>query len=229
MCLCPSFACRGVRCGFTLMELMLVLALLVILGAIAYPSLKGPFELQTMRKAGELVRVELCKTRLKAMKTGQIQMFTFEPNTGTYSIQLYYTEQGMLEADAAHSGFGSGSRGLGAGSFGAGGTGASVSQNHELPEPIVFASAEVQGDSRALQLQQQTQGTAGVAGMGAIGMGSDQDIPPILFYPDGTTSDAKIILTNESQRAYVVVSLRSLTGVVKVSELVSADEIQQIP
>ncbi len=222
---CGNEPQRSARSAFTLMELMLVLALLVILGAMAYPALKGPFELQTMRKAGELVRVELCKARLKAMKTGQVQMFTFEPNTGNYSIQLYYTEQGLLEADATMSG-------LGASGFGVGGSGsrtATVSQTHELPEHIVFASVEVQGDTRSMQLQQQAQGGGGTAGFGAAGTGLAQGLSPILFYPDGTASNAKVILTNETQKAYVVVSLRGLTGVVKVSGLVSADEIQQIP
>ena len=93
-----------------------------------------------------------------------------------------------------------------------------------LPEGVVFATVDVQSDMRSLQLQQETQGS--VPGMP---QSLDQQSPPVLFYPDGTTSDAKIALTNEYQRLYVVVSLRSLTGIVKVSELVSADELQQVP
>ena len=103
----------GARHGITLLELMLVLALLVIVGAMAYPSFRVPFQMQTLRKAGEQVRVEWCKARIKAMKTGQIQMFTFEPETGIFTLQPYYTEQDILEVDASLSGIGTGGFGPG--------------------------------------------------------------------------------------------------------------------
>ena len=49
---------------------------------------------------------------------------------------------------------------------------------------------------------------------------------PILFYPDGTTSDAKLALTNAQQQVYVLVRLRSLTGIATVSDLMTADVLQ---
>ncbi len=51
----------------------------------------------------------------------------------------------------------------------------------------------------------------------------------MLFYPDGTTSDARVALTNDDRNFFVVVSLRSLTGIAKVSELVTANEVEQVP
>ncbi|NLF73363.1 MAG: hypothetical protein GX575_30365, partial [Candidatus Anammoximicrobium sp.] len=47
--------------------------------------------------------------------------------------------------------------------------------------------------------------------------------PPIVFYPDGSTSDASVLLTNE--RCFVQVALRGLTGMVRVSELISSEEL----
>ncbi|HHK43064.1 MAG TPA: prepilin-type N-terminal cleavage/methylation domain-containing protein, partial [Planctomycetaceae bacterium] len=44
--------------GMTLIEVSLVLALLVVVGAIAYPNIQAPFARQRVRKAAELVRVE---------------------------------------------------------------------------------------------------------------------------------------------------------------------------
>jgi Tfp pilus assembly protein FimT len=214
----------AVRRGITLLELMLVLALLVMIGAMSYPALQVPFQMQTLRKGGEVVRVEWSKARIRAMKSGQIQMFTFQPETGSYSIQPYFTEQDVLEADALHSG---------AGAMGAATATPQMAQQselesaqpRELPEGVVFATVEVETDLRALQVQQQ-QLTNPMANMTTM---DPNQPPPILFYPDGTTSDAKVVLTNQYQRLYVVVTVRSLTGVVKVSELVTADEIQQVP
>ncbi len=215
-------ATRPVRHGITLLELMLVLALLVILGAMAYPSLQKPFQMQTLRKSGELVRVELSKARNKAMRTGQIQMFSFEPETGNYQIQPYYTEQDTLEGNYTAVAYGlatGGSTAVNSQSQSATGT----TRGEALPEGVVFVNAEVQSDMRSLQLQQDSQAT-----MGAVNQAIDLQVPPVLFYPDGTTSDARVILTNQYQTAYVVITLRSLTGVVHVSDLVSSNEIQTV-
>ncbi len=95
-----------------------------------------------------------------------------------------------------------------------------ASQPRNLPEGVLFASSEVQADVRGQQIQQQVQGTQ---------VGNNQELSPILFYPDGTTSDARLALTNEYRRLYVVVSLRSLTGIARVSDLVTSEKIQQVP
>ncbi len=212
----------------TLLELMLVLALLVVMGALVLPSLQGPFENQKLRKAGEVVRVQWNKARIQAMKTGQIQMFLYEAEQGTFRIQPYYTEQDFLEADAQHSVMMSGGMNNPVGGMPVSGTSSmstSASQSEEaaprtLPEGVIFASSDVQADLRSMQIQQEVQGGQ---------MANTQDLPPLLFYPDGTTSDARLVLTNERRLLFVVVSLRSLTGIAKVSELVTEDEIQQVP
>ncbi len=212
------------RRGMTLLELMLVMALLVVLGALALPSLQVPFENQKLRKAGDVVRIQWNKARIKAMKSGQIQMFCYEAEQGTFSTQPYYSAQDILESDAQHS----------SSAMASGGMAAEQQQDQidtqpkELPEGVVFASSEVQSDARSLQLQQQTQ-SGPMGNQSAGGVMDALQSPPILFYPDGTTSDAKLVLTNELQRLYVVISLRSLTGVARVSELVSADEVQLVP
>lgn len=223
------FLCRRGRArrGITLLELMLVLGLLVIIGAMAYPALHGPFQMQTLRKAGELVRVEWSKARIKAMKTGQIQMFSCEPESGQYQIQTYYTEQGMLESDAQSGQLGS----MGGGQSSAATTSeadAYSAQTRQLPEGVVFVAVEVQADLRAMQLDQST-AAAAMPPTSSLGSNMAQQMSPVLFYPDGTTSDARLALTNQYRTRFVVISLRSLTGVVKVSELVTAEELDYVP
>ena len=94
----------------TLLELMLVLGLLVMIGAMAMPAFQVPFEYHRLRQGGEVVRVEWNKARIKAMKTGQIQMFRYTANAHDYQVMPYFSQQDWLEADAAHS-TGSGSAG----------------------------------------------------------------------------------------------------------------------
>jgi Tfp pilus assembly protein FimT len=216
----PQWCRTARRSAMTLLELMLVLALLVVIGTMAMPAFRVPFDHHRLRQGGELVRIEWNKARLKAMKTGQIQMFRYAAQSNTYQVMPYYSQQDWLEADAAHA--------TGTGLTGANqqptmatqATGQASTVARALPEGVVFVQGEVETNMRSYQIEQQIQG-------GQISGAPEST--PVLFYPDGTTSDARVVLTNQYQRLYVVVSLRSLTGITKVSSLLSSDELQQYP
>jgi Tfp pilus assembly protein FimT len=182
----------------TLLELMLVLGLLVMIGAMSMPALRRPFEHHRLRQGGEVVRVEWNKARIKAMKTGQMQMFRYTANANDYQVLPYFSQQDWLETDADQA----------------------ASSPRQLPEGVVFVQGEVETDSRSYEVQRQMQGAGTAGGL---------DSAPVLFYPDGTTSDARVVLTNQYQKLFVVVSLRSLTGITKVSNLLTSDELQQLP
>jgi hypothetical protein len=79
-----------------------------------------------------------------------------------------------------------------------------------LEEGITFAAGQAKFDSRAYEIENffQTGGSGDTV----------QWSQPILFYPDGSTSDAYVIVTDASQSAYRV-SLRGLTGTSYVSEV----------
>jgi prepilin-type N-terminal cleavage/methylation domain-containing protein len=209
------------RRGMTLLELMLVLALLVVVGAMAMPALKGPFANQRLRKAGEMIRVEWNRARIQAMKTGQIQMFRYETDGKVFYVQPYLTEQDYLEADAMESTARDPSMAAQAtGTSGAAMPGAAASvqpqlRQRELPDGVIFAGGYFESDSRSAQIQQESQAALMAAG---------NQVAPILFYPDGTTSDAELILSND-QQLFVRVTLRSLTGIAKVSDLMNANEL----
>jgi Tfp pilus assembly protein FimT len=204
----------------TLLELMLVLALLVMLGAVVAPSFHASFELQRVRQGGELVRVAFNKARMKAMKTGQIQMFRYTAESGSYQVMPYFSQQDWLEADAAHAAGGAMSGVDQQLSNATQVSDTQQSQPRELPKGVLFAQSDVEADQRSYEIQQELQGQ---------GTTGTLESPPVLFYPDGTTSDARIVLTNESQRLFVLVTLRSLTGLATVSKLLNADELQQQP
>ncbi len=214
---------RPRRCGMSMLELMLVLALLVALSALSLPAFRGSFDNHRLRKAGELIQVYFNKARIKAMKTGQIHMFQYQAEQNTFSVTPYYNDQDVLELDAvqesAMNGGGGGTATPLNASPGLGLPGNAVVEPRPLPDGVAFALAQVASDMRSVQTNQQMQ-------MQNMNQLATQENPPILFYPDGTTSDARIALVN-GQKYYVTVTLRSLTGLAKVSDVVPENVFQQ--
>jgi hypothetical protein len=85
----------------------------------------------------------------------------------------------------------------------------------ELPQGIRFLAGDSLETARSVDVEADLEAATSAS----------RDVTwssPILFYSDGTTSTAEIILANEQGRA-VRVSLRGLTGVAKVSEVFEAD------
>ena len=235
-------AAGGVACGsgsrrqgLTLIEMLLVLALVVAMAAMVVPTL-GVFDDEYLRQAAEQVRGDWTAARVEAMTSGLTQVFRYEIETGEYVLQPWEGDDALLEASAGASASGGISRGtlntpesgngslanpaaLGAGGFGGtsgspyaapAGSGAGMMANtsavHQktLPEQIKIASCQVGMDIRAVQV--------------ADAVGSSYLAPPILFYPDGTTSDAILTLVNEEGDS-ISLQLRGLTGITQVSEI----------
>lgn len=194
------------RSAFSLIEIILVLAIMVAIGAIVVPSFGDAFLRQRLISTAEKVRSEWDRARLKAMKTGQIQVFNCVLESGSYSIEPYLSGDDVLSAST------------GATIATMGGTiaeataegtlvapGGSNANALELDEGVTFASCMVSGDMRAASVAQ-SQG--GVAAVGAVAQ-------QVMFYPDGSTSTAEVIVQDASgaQRA---VRLRGLTGTTQI-------------
>jgi type II secretory pathway pseudopilin PulG len=183
------------RRGLTLVEVILVLTLLVIVGAVSVPMLGGSFSRAGLQSAADLLRAAWSKGRLAAMQSGQSYVFRFEPNGGRYQLlafeQLDLPESEQLppdnqdpehsEADILR-----------------------LSLNR-MPDGIVFAQGDVADSSEI----------AATYGSAAGGTWSS----PILFRADGTTSDASIVLKNESGQT-IRVTLRGLTGISNAGDVV---------
>jgi type II secretory pathway pseudopilin PulG len=175
------------RGGFTLVEVCLVLALLIVIGSLAIPLLGGSFKRQALTSGADLLRAGLSRARLQAMQSGQPYVLRVQPKGSWYQIlsldQLALPESQALPADnpdAEHSAYDI----------------LRLSRNR-LPDGVIFAKLDV-SDSNLL-----------TATMGSIDGGSWS--APILFRPDGTTSDASVLLVNEPGNT-VRVTLRGLTG-----------------
>jgi len=175
-------------------EVCLVLALLVVIGAVAAPLMEGSFSRAGLQSGADLVRGAWARARLVAMDSGQTHVFRFEPRASRFQIitldQLGTpgTEMIAPEAPTAEN---------------------SASDmlrlaRSRLPDGVIFAAGDIADSSQVLA----TLGTAAQSAWSA----------PILFHPDGTTTDASVVLSNESMQT-VRVTLRGLTGIANTSDV----------
>lgn len=199
--------CRKRDCrAFTLLEVLLALALLVILAALTWPSLGRPLVNQRLRLAADQVRTAWARARIDAMSSGQTYVFHYVPDGDRYVIAcqvnpemlsdaLWAGEMDVLsdQVDAAA---------------------LAAPQEYFLPEGCRFAGGESFLDTRAeLSLSLSTPLL-------------DEELAwaePIFFYPDGTTSTARLGLINENGRL-IELFLRGLTGVVTLSPIQAVEQ-----
>jgi type II secretory pathway pseudopilin PulG len=175
--------------GLTLVEVCLVLALLVVIAAVATPVLEGSFSRASLRSGA--------RTRLAAMESGVTYVFRFQPNGSVFQI-VPLSDLGLpageaITADAATANDGE----------------YSVDEmmripQNRLPDGVSFAAGDISASSQVLA----TLGTAG----------SNIWSNPIVFHPDGTTSDASLVLANAGGQT-LRVTLRGLTGISNVGDI----------
>ena len=180
---------RACRPALTLVEVTLVLALLVVIGAIVTPILAGSLADARLRHSGDVVRAAWGKARVAAMQSGDPYLFRCEPNGSRYQVERLsaLTAEG---ADAANE--------LAPDDF-------DEAEYHDadllrlsrsrLPPGIVFATVEVSA------VPQVAAAATTAAGWSL----------PIVFYPHGTTSDAVVHLSN-AEGTQLRLTLRGLTG-----------------
>jgi len=194
--------------GYTLMEMMLVLALLVVIAAISAPALRGVMQRANLVAAGDTVRVEFARAHVKAMKTGRIQVFRFEQGGRLYRVQPFVGGDDELETNLPDS---TATEGLALDVNASGGSAPDVGEEKELPEGTTFAAGDAAEESRGLAVSD------AVAGEG-------QWSRPILFYPDGSSSDAFIVVADEFERG-LRIDLSGLTGSAKVGAVAALDTL----
>lgn len=201
------------RGGFTLLELMLVLSIIALIGAIAVPRLEEVFERQQLRGSANELRLVWDTARLNAMRTGQAQMFECQPGTGNYTVKPL-----MLQSDVT-------SAGAGATVLLSGGNVAQTTKNgvltaaepvateaEQLEEHISFVSCMVLADMRSYNAARDAQAT----GLGEVDTQSISQV--VLFYPDGSTSTAEARIQNERGDVRAV-QIRGLTGHSRVLDI----------
>ncbi len=196
------------RRAMTLFEILLVLVLLVVVSSLAAPLFDGGFATVRLRRGTDQVLAAWTEARVQSIQTGRTHQFLFQPKSGNYRVEPWQVlQESGLDADPTL--------------VATDPNGSALAEwepyEAELPEDIEFA----EGDS--LTLDAANERTVETLNEGSLTAWS----APILFFPDGSTSAASLLLKNE-RRLFQRVTLRSLTGVARVSDVLTQDEVDQL-
>ncbi len=179
------------------MEMLLVVAILMVMVSMVFPSIMRMYADHGLKTAVEEVRVKLARTRYLALDSGTIFQFRFEPG-GQHYIVLPY-ELTAQEEESEMTLFGS-----------------APSESYffgQIPEDMQFESVS---DS--------TFGAERLSEDWLSGFSDKRSIeeitwsPPLLFFADGSAVDALFNIYDE-QNQYQAISLRGLTGAVNVDRV----------
>jgi type II secretion system protein H len=181
------------RGGFTLIEVLLVLAVLLVMASLVWPSLDWMYRQHRLRQAAESVRVRLSAARLRAVEAGFPYQFRFEP--GGYRFVVLPTDVGSTAGPAAQA--------------------APIAWKAagSLPTKMRFdvpTTANVGAQPLAADL---FTGLPDAQLLAAVNWSA-----PILFHTDGS-ADSVVLTLSDQQQQTVELSIRGLTGGVTVSKV----------
>ncbi len=185
------------RAGFTLLELLITLAILVMAMAMAWPAVGKLLAKNELRSTAKQVRAALARTRLEAMESGAVRQFRYQPGTRRFEItRLAATaEEPAARRDAGGDGDANGGAGGPAENLLASGV------RWESPDPTGVPLRPVSSDDAREQAWS----------------------APILFFPNGRTSNARLQLGG--RRGFrVPLTLRGVTGTVAIGDVRRAEE-----
>jgi prepilin-type N-terminal cleavage/methylation domain-containing protein len=200
--LSSSFVIRhsSFRLGYTLVELLLVLAVIGTLAAAAWPSVLRMQADHDLSAAAEQVRLQLANARTWSIRTGVKFQFRFEPNDRQFAVVPWEEEP---EPDPK---------------FGTNEAAASAAHRFggELSKRISFLA----NTTNSIQPMPSGKLTAAAfRGLPNAGdLASVNWSAPLIFSPDGTGMDAVITL-GDSRGHRIDLSIRGLTGAAAVGPM----------
>lgn len=195
------------KSGFTLLELLLVMVILGALASIAIPQVAWLLGDRRIVRGARLIREEMILARVDAMRQGRILMVDGMLESNSLRIQPYYSLSDSVNAvdqTGTQSAMLSGAE---QGQFVPVVQDGAEIRELELPDDVVIKSVSVVSAARAMEIEQAT--------MSNQAEGYSQ---PILFYPDGTTSTAAVLLSHPVH-GQVMIKLRGITGDVTISDV----------
>lgn len=208
-----GYAQRAATTGaFTLLEVLLVVAIMIAVLAIAWPSFQGSFDQQRLKKAGQRIQTEWTKARNRAIRTGRVHVFQHTLFSNRFVTRVQSSAGDEWQSEAAESD---------TTQF----TATPDETLEKLPQGIFFMAADVQLDQRTTLEMSSLDASPVVADFSADTAmeemtGEQSWGMPIFFFPDGTTSSAQMVLANENQES-VTLQLRGLTGMVRLGRVES--------
>ena len=217
------------RHAYTLFELLVVLALLVLIVSLGWPSMRRAVARGRLDAAARELQAELGRTRLESMREATPYVFRYQPGCRFYEI----LPKEMLDRESQALGatvLGTDALDLPsdespdlmrveippveqeAGTLAQVATAGGTFYRKTLPETVLFPAVP-----RALQAglgEATVLGTSPDAGLRNTVIWSE----PILFYPNGRISEATItLMTADNYRYTATLNIRGLTGSITVA------------
>ncbi|MFO1042581.1 MAG: prepilin-type N-terminal cleavage/methylation domain-containing protein [Planctomycetaceae bacterium] len=194
------------RDGFTMIEMLLVLGVIAVIIAVAWPNVIRLTGQQRLLESSDKVRSLASSARIHAIESGLVYQFRYEPGGRRFVVIPFEREFESVSPDAQ-------------------GTGASSSLGRFskasglLPEGVSFAAPKLPGTSSGTASGGQKLSAdlfSGLADAAKLEQASWSG--PILFQPDGTGTDIAFeVVDRRNQR--VTVTVRGVTGAVTVSRI----------
>jgi prepilin-type N-terminal cleavage/methylation domain-containing protein len=202
---------RPIRRAYTLLELLIVLAIVLVVVSLSWPAVQRPMAKSQLKSGAKQLRVALTRARLEAIESGIAHQFRYQPGTGHFEVSAKSASQGALLVPAGLEGVGADDA-LGEDP---GFQEALQNQPDELPAGVRFFDPSAPDDS---------------PGEPDVDAAPNSMIwsAPIVFYPNGRTFNTRIRLHGE-YGYYVDVMLRGLTGASRVGEVQRREESLEEP
>jgi prepilin-type N-terminal cleavage/methylation domain-containing protein len=177
------------RPAYTLMELVIVLAVLVVLATLVYPSIDAMYGDYRVTGATDMVRSAWAVARSRAIDESQAYRFSIVPGRGNFRIAPdnanYWGGDAPPPSDQ---------------------TTPPLVQDDALPKGVRFVTADAVGNGAPIQ--------GGDSALPPGGIDPGMWTTVVTFLPDGTADqDAELIFNARGART-MVLRLRGLTGVV---------------
>jgi prepilin-type N-terminal cleavage/methylation domain-containing protein len=185
------------RHAFTLFELVLVMALLVILAAIVYPSFDSMVSSYRVQAASDMVRAAWASARARAMDEGRAYRFSIIPGQGNYRVapdsSTYW-----------------------------GGSGSGAADSSESPDDVLVMEEALPKGVRFTTTDSAQNGQVdpnGDSSQAPDGVNPSQYTTAAVFLPDGTAQDDVEIIFQAKGTQPLMLRLRGFTGVVSAGPL----------
>jgi prepilin-type N-terminal cleavage/methylation domain-containing protein len=200
-------ACHHIRPrpGYTLLEMLIVVALVALVASVSWPVLTRLSQKRELLEAARQVRVAMLRTRLEAIETGTARQFRYQPGTGIFESSLFSQMEDMVTDTGASpdAALPTGLLPESESAFSAE-PGKDAPDQPALPDGVYFVDPESETPLDTEPIDVESDGT-------------DSWSPPILFYPNGRTLNARLQLSNG--RYAIDVSLRGLTGTARIGQV----------
>ena len=179
------------RAAFTLTEILLVMAVIMVVAAVAVPTYRKTLQRERLRKGAEMIREDWIRTRTEAMRTGSTFLWVCSLSDSTFSASDYaLSSDGGLSSAGASTGNGFPE------------PDAAVGLSNTLPEGVSIHGVLIsEADSVTNMREMQNSGESGLA--------------TIFFHADGSSSSARITVSDGDNKVIAVV-LNGLSGTMRI-------------